>query len=178
MIKLDTEFVSGVGGFSGPDVLTYKQLIRNDNYAVYERSRDGKVKDLEVIRIKVNPKGFQIFNGTPLSEDTEMYPSSGTWGKQGWSYHGVSAKSSAMWKYNQLINAVSVKEAEENEPVAELLLPVGEFTTRDVADKNNILYPVAALFIKESMESGLVKFVRTERRNTKGKESKIFIKSE
>ena len=54
-----------------------------------------------------------------------------------------------------------------------LLIPVGEFSTIELAEYNKVDYPVAVRFIKES---GLVKFIRSERRNAKGKETNLFTK--
>jgi hypothetical protein len=94
MITLEIEFVSGEGGFA-QDPLTYKQIARNDRFAIYERSRDGKVKDFELIKIQVEKKGkqYKFPNGTvkTLEDDKEKYASSSQWGNYGWSFYNKTA---------------------------------------------------------------------------------------
>lgn len=88
MIRLQTTFVSGAGGFPGKERLTYTQLKRNDVAAVYERSRNGKVYDHEVFLIKVKKAGtYKLPNGKVqvLEEDKEQYPSSSQFGLSAWS---------------------------------------------------------------------------------------------
>jgi len=190
MIKLEETFTSGVGGF-GADVLTYIQVIRSDKSAIYERSRDGLVKDFEVIKIKVTPKGFQIFNGKPAEDDTEMYASTGSWGKSGWSFKN---KGAAVAKFNDLNKDQSVNEDEtdvneievdEIVPVKtgkrgrqpkerfELTIPVGKFTTKELSELNKVEYQDAVFFINEVLDKK-IRFIGEERRNSRGKMSKIY----
>jgi hypothetical protein len=176
MIKLEITFTSGVGGFSGPDVLTYKQIVRCDTAAIYERSRDGKVKDFEVIKIKIVPKGTSIFNAPPSLDDEEAYPSTGQWGKSGFSYRNLGA---AEKKYAELVQKISDAADEDGaEPSvsSSITIPVKDFTTTELAEQNHIQYTEAVKFINESITKGSVKFVKMERRNAKGKESKIYAK--
>ena len=81
MIKLEKTFVSGDGGFSN-DPLTYTLVERTESAAVYERSRQGMIKDYEVFKIRVLEKGKKIFTKI-VQEDTEQYPSSEQFGKTG-----------------------------------------------------------------------------------------------
>lgn len=113
MKLLDVNFISGDGGF-GADPLTYKQLVRNDKFAVYERSRDGVVKDYETIKIKVLKAGTRIFKQV-LDADEERYPGTSEFGKTAWSYGGVpsAALSAAMDKFEKLSKAKD--EVEEPE---------------------------------------------------------------
>lgn len=195
MIKLETEFVSGVGGFSATP-LTYKQVVRNDSFAVYERSYAGRIKDYETIIIKVNPKGFQIFDGKPLEDDTEVYPSTGQFGFKAWSYGN---KGAAIHRFIELTNE-SVKpedDGNEVEPVGdapvtdavvtghrgrkpkerhELQIPVGEFSIKEMNELNQSEYQDSLFFINEQITKGTIKYLRDERRNAKGKPSRIFAK--
>jgi hypothetical protein len=50
------------------------------------------------------------------------------------------------------------------------------FTVKELAVANSVNYPVAFTFIKEAVEGKTIKFIRTERRNVKGKESSIYSK--
>lgn len=171
MIQLETTFVSGEGGFS-QDPLTYTQLIRTDKVAIYERSRDGKVKDYEVFFVKVDPKGKKIFN-TVLEDDREKYPSNEQFGRIAWSF---SSKGGALQRYEELCKKAETP-AEEEESVKELLFPVGEFSTTELAEFNKVPYPNASIFVKTSLEAGTIKFVKEERRNIKGKATKLYAKA-
>lgn len=97
MIKLQETFVSGVGGFTA-DPLTYTQLCRNEGAAVYERSRNGKIKDYEVFFIKVEPKGKKIFDQV-LEDDREVYPNTSQFGHIAWSFGNIGA---AMDRFKRL----------------------------------------------------------------------------
>jgi hypothetical protein len=170
MIKLETKFVSGDGGFS-QDPLTYTQIKRTDTVALYERSRDGRAMDFEVFIVKVDPKGKQIF-ATVLEDDREKYPSSGVFGFSAWSCINLEQ---AMVHYDRLIK----EQSNPQEPAAKqvLIIPDGEFTLGELAEKNNVQYSVAFLFNKAALEAGSVRYLREERRNAKGKPSKIYAKA-
>lgn len=97
MKQLEKQFISGAGGFSF-NPLTYTQIVRNDRYAVYERSREEKVKDYETIKIKVIKAGTQIFNKTVI-EDEEHYPGTSEFGRTAWSF---ADKTAALKRYDTL----------------------------------------------------------------------------
>lgn len=168
MKKLDITFVSGDGGFSS-DPLTYNQLKRTEKVALYQRSRDGKVFDYEVFFIKVDPKGKKTFEQI-LEDDTEKYPSNEKFGHIAWS---CSSRDRAEQLYKELCKRIEQPE-EEEKPI---LLPVGEFSTTELAEHNKVPYPIAAIFIRTSLESGAIKFIKEERRNVKGKATKIYAKA-
>lgn len=151
MIKLDVTFVSGEGGFS-QEPLTYTQIERNDRFAVYERSRDGRVKDYEVIKIQIQKAGLKIFNKT-IEEDTERYPSTSQWGHAAFSYR---SKAAALAHFK----ALSTEQSEET--VAEqqkIVLPTHEkFTMKDLMAANptktqSNLYVELQKLIKENKVS-------------------------
>lgn len=169
MIKLETTFVSGEGGFS-TDPLTYTQLARTENTAIYERSRSGSVKDYEVFRIKILAKGTKIFDAI-TEDDQEKYPGTSQFGFIAWSFNQRLA---AMKRYEQLSKDDADKAAEALEPKKELLIPVKEFTVGEFAEANGMTYANAFIFVKGALEKGSVKFVREERRQAKGKASKIY----
>ena len=171
MIKLETTFVSGEGGFSA-DPLTYKQLARTDTVAMYERSRDGKVKDYEVFRIKILPKGTKVFQ-TITEDDQEKYPGSSQFGFIAWSFNNLSA---ATRRYEEL-NKEAAGADEEEKPAKTIAVPVGEFTVGEFAEANHIPYANAFIIVKGAVENGSVKFLREERRQAKGKPSKIYAKA-
>ena len=139
MKKLEVTFVSGEGGFS-VNPLTYNQIKRFGDYAIYERSRDGKVYDYEVIHVTVAKQGKQVFN-TVVDEDTEEYPSASKFGKHGWGYPTLAA---AEAKFNELLKqnisgVVPVKttrgRVKRTRPV--LVFPKEkQFTVNDLFDLN------------------------------------------
>lgn len=175
MISLETTFISGDGGYSqSPGPLTYKQVARTDSVAVYQRFyADGRPKDFEVFRIRVTPKGTEqkFPNGVVkvVEDDTEHYPSTGQFGKIAWSFGNEIA---AMRRFEQLCKQVDAAEEEdESTPVKAIIVPVGEFTVGEFAEKNNMSYAQACLLVKADKN---IQFVREERRNARGKASKLY----
>ena len=61
-------------------------------------------------------------------------------------------------------------------PKKVLILLDGEFSVKELAEKNGVDYPIASIFLKEQESAGLVKRTRTERRAAKGKETQLFSK--
>jgi hypothetical protein len=170
MITLEIEFVSGEGGFSQTP-LTYKQIIRNEKFAIYERSRDGKIKDFEVIKIRVLKKGTQIFQKV-LEDDEEQYATTSIWGKFGWSFGSLIAAQS---KYDELSNAQNAIEEvegydiEATEPKrgrvakvrGEVSYPTTDkWTVKDILTINlDYDQPTISLFLKKQIEGNKVKLV-------------------
>ena len=109
--------------------------------------------------------------------DREVYPSASQFGKTAWH---IWSKTAAEAKYNELvqkgIDATAVDEDGEliSEKKKELVIPVGEFSTKEFSEFNHIAYPIASIFIKDSVNRGQIKFLREERRNVKGKMTKLF----
>ena len=199
MIELEKEFVSGEGGFSN-NPLTYTQLKRSDKAAVYMRSRDGKPYDYETFLIKVKPKGTRIFQQV-LEDDKECYPSCSQWGRVAWTF---SSPGLAIHRFNEL-NAIAENkelitvgdtEEEPTEPSKEqvisqpennsenddkpykgpdLIIPVGEFSTKQLAAHNNVQYPIAFLFRKDAERKGKIKFSRKQKADGRGKPTDIFV---
>lgn len=181
MILLEETFISAAGGFGG-EPLNYRQVIRSDKAAVYERSRDGIIKDFEAIKIRITPKGtIQKFpnNVTKVTvDDEENYATTSLWGKIGFSFKN---KTAAINKFNELNSIQAVKDDADDEietihSNTTFIFPAGNFSTREFSDVNKILYPSASIFIKEQVESGVVKFMGTERRNLKGKPTNLYSK--
>jgi hypothetical protein len=56
-------------------------------------------------------------------------------------------------------------------------IPDGEFSTNELADFNKVQYPIAFLFLKYALAKGMIRYVRDERRNAKGKATKIYTKA-
>lgn len=158
-----------MGGQNPP--LTYKQICRQDNIAVYERSLNGEIRDYETIIIRTAKAGDEVFNKV-YDEDQEFYPGSSTWGKMGFSYHGVTAKNAAINKFNKLL-----KDAEQSinpAPEKGMVIPDGDFTTTMLAEINNTNYVTASSYIKNNPDK--IIFIEEKRLQSKGKMSRMYRK--
>ena len=89
------------------------------------------------------------------------------------------------WGKFTLVDPAEITEPEpSDEPVKphtpsvkkELILFDGEFSVKELAEKNGVQYPIASVFLKEQEASGLVKRTREERRNPKGPMTQLFSK--
>jgi len=169
MIELEKTFKSGEGGFS-TNPLTYTQIARKDGVAVYSRANGEKVKDYEVIVIRIIPKGTAIFQGPPSLDDEEKYAVTSSWGRCAWSF---PSKYSALLKMEE----VCTKKLNITVEAEEILIPVGEFVVNDVVTLNEIEYITASNFVKAQVANGSVIFVKEERRNLKGKPSRVYRKT-
>jgi len=183
MIKLEETFTSAAGGF-GNEPLTYTQIIRSDKAAVYERSRDGIIKDYEAIKIRIVPAGtIQKFpNGVTktTAEDEEIYATTSLWGKIGFSFLN---KTAAINKFNELNATQAVKDDEETIEVetpthsnTTFIFPIGKFSTKELAEANSCEYITASMFIKQAVNGGSIKSAGSERRQAKGKMTNLFEK--
>ncbi len=113
MIALEQTFKSGAGGFANAQ-RTFTQLARNEKFAVYERSFDGKVEGHEVFAISILKKGTQVFDKV-VEDDMERYPSNNTFGKSAWCIGGKDSYTVAMLKYEALIKGAIAIENDSNE---------------------------------------------------------------
>ena len=171
MITLATDFVSGVDGFIPP--LTYKQIVRSNKVAVYQRfTKDGIFKDFETIVIRIIPKGTSIFNQPPTEEDAEKYAVTSSWGKTGFSFKNLLAAQEKM-------KELELKDIQEEKDETEIVfqIPNGLFSTNELAQFNKVAYPEASLFLKEKLLNNSIRFVRSERRQAKGKETNLYEKT-
>lgn len=173
MITLEKHFTSGEGGFSTSPRI-YEQVKRNERAAIYRRSvkNTGDLEGFEVFRIKIEPKGKRIFKKV-LEDDIEHYPSVGEFGKCAWF---VMTLERAEEIFQSIITKDNVEKSEPEKADVSIIIPSGEFTVSELAEKNSMDYAKAAIFVKEAVGTGSVKFVREERRAAKGKASKIYIK--
>ena len=172
MIKLETNFTNGDGGYSASP-LTYVQIKRNDVAAIYKRNtKDGLFLDYEVFKILIEKEGKNTF-GVITQEDTEKYPSTGKFGKTAWSVNSLERAQ----MYFDRITKDAASIVDESDSVEDAnVSPANEFSTKEYAEANDIEYPVAFLAIKKGLEDGTIKYVRSERRNVKGKETKLYTK--
>lgn len=190
---LGTEFIKS--GFR------FRQLFRENDVAVFHKVGMKGLKhpvnfDAGFETVKISRHDAYERDGN-IIEAGEAMPSPEQWGASGWSYSNLFAAES---KFEELlgrktinVNNPAINDTDETvsseEAVREpgqrgrakgprpvLNLPETEFTVKELAEFNKVEYPVAFLFIKEALEKTEIKFLRTERRNVKGKESSIYAK--
>lgn len=162
-------------GFGDSYARIFKQLKRNDKVALYARvvESSGNTEGYEVFHVKMRLKGQTLPGGLFEQEDREVYPSAGSFGKTAWQIIDLNRANS---KFDELTKEEIDKVAHEAEEAENPSVNPGTslFSTQEYADKNNIAYPIAYLTIKAAVEAGKMKFVKSERRNVKGKETKLF----
>lgn len=156
----------------GSDPILLKQVKRTDTVALYERIRHGELEGFEVFIIKVRHKGDKLPGGAVEEEDREVYPSAGSFG---FGASSVSNLGRAKIVFDEMV-AESVAEKETPTPEKAIIIPVGEFSTIEMAAANELSYPTITLWIKAALGEKSIEFVREERRNAKGKATKLYRK--
>lgn len=164
----------------GDFAIFHKVAMEN---AIHQRTRDA---GFEVVVISRHD-GYEI--GGVKVEPAEQYPGNEKWGSMGWTFTDLY---SAEKRFNSLLKGElpvedvpstetpgTVEPPKTRRPRGErpvLLIPVGEFSVKELAAQNNVDYPVAFLFLKDQEVSGLVRRTRTERRAERGKPTQLFEK--
>ena len=171
MITLPKEFVDGSNGYSqSPGPLTYKQVVREGNVAIYQRFYvDGRPKDFETIIIKVHPKGKVVYQKT-YEDDTEYYPSASVWGKSGWSYGNLKGAENKMLA----ILSGQSDEAPESAEFGGDVDGVKYFTIAQFSEHRNLSYVDGRLSLLKLVDEHKIECVGEKRLHAKGKKSKIY----
>ncbi len=92
----------------------FKQILRDGNYAIYEKWNDNGARGLEVIRIKSH-QGYSIAGVDILP--AEIYTSSEKWGVDAFSPFTLEqAKEKLIWMRDKQFNAPEINQ-ESGEPV-------------------------------------------------------------
>lgn len=169
------------------------------NVYIYQRThsvgeRLGKIFGFEVIIPNIKKAGtYPLPGGKTITynEDFEEYPGASLFGKRAWFFSNLQSAE----KRFETLTSVPVAEPEdttEPDPVPEstepkrrgrpkaerppLELLVGEFSVKELAEKNKVDYPIAFVFLKEQVAAGAVKLTRTERRAARGPETQLYQK--
>lgn len=162
---------------------------------IYKRTKsDNSIFGYEVFIPSVKKAGtYPLPGGKTITytEDFEEYPGASKFGLSAWF---CTNETMANKRFQSIIgNAqeiVDVSDADDEpteiQPVKSagrpkadrpaLLVPVGEFSTTELAEHNKVDYPIAAVFVRENVAAGKLKFVRAEQRNAKGKKTNLFTK--
>jgi hypothetical protein len=199
MRTLETVKIWSGDGLGQASAVTLTQLKRTSDVALYQRTqKSGASQGYEVFMVKVVEAGAPLPGGGVVEESYEQYPTANRFGRTAWA---PASLDHAERIYENLVRGLKpcdVSEADDEEgnetpeiptvprvsgqrgrikkelPV--LTLPDKEFTVGELAEANKVEYPIAYQFIKAALEIKTIKFVRTERRNAKGKESSIYSK--
>jgi hypothetical protein len=197
MRLLETTKIWTGDGLGQTSAVTLTQLKRTDKVALYQRTmKNGRPQGYEVFMVKVVEAGTPLPGGGVVAESYEQYPTANRFGKIAWA---PSSLGHAEMIYANLVKGLKPcdvgEEADEDEtpetPVVarapgqrgrvkgerpQLTVPVMEFSCKELAESNKVEYPIASVFIKEAIESNTIKFVRSERRNVKGKPTNLYSK--
>lgn len=197
MKEIELEFDTNANAMG---IMTFRRVQQGTNHAgkhVYIYSReypDCAPSRFEVFIPSVKKAGIYKLPGDKTityTEDFEEYPGAAKFGFSAWDCNSLPH---AKMVYNRLMAIGEVVEIPEEieketsattEPAAPkhrgrqkgkrpvLTVPIGkEFSVKELAAYNNVEYIVAAVFVKES---ATIKYVRSERRNPKGPETKLYI---
>lgn len=174
----------------------FKQIVREGDLAIFHKTHLSPAHDggFEVVIIGRHD-GYEIA-GNKI-EPAETYPSNEQWGVKGWTYadlYHAELKFESLKNGGKMPVEVETPEPVETEAVAPieepaprqrqsrgekrtLLIPVGEFSTDDLAKANAISYPIAYIGLKELVSEGQVKFAKEERLGNAKRPTKFYVKA-
>ena len=131
-------------------------------------------------------------NGRTITyeEDFEEYPGASKFGFSAWFFDTLPL---AEQRFQDIVaGTMDLKEVESNEVPESLepkhhgrsrierpalLIPVGEFSTKELAEQNSVEYSIACMCLKDLEMANLVMRTRTEKRNAgRGKPTQLFAK--
>lgn len=180
MISLPLSRVWTGDGFGQNDAVTHTQLKRNEHVALYSvTNKHGVLKGYEVFYIKKRLKGQPLPGGIVEAEDREVYPSANGFGKIAWSIRSLDYAEKRFQEMTDLANGIIPEKViieKKPKPVKvkkTITVPVGEFTVKELAEKNSVPNHIAAMFIKEFLNK-TIGFVREARLHKIGKASKFY----
>lgn len=202
MKLIESEFKTNANGLG---VMNFKMIRRGVNPAgkavyIYFRSRlDGRPFNYEVFIPSITKAGtIQKFpNGSTrtIEDDTENYPGASSFGRTAWECYSLRHSER---RYNDLMNTNVEVESIEDEPEEKVIIesavdsvkhrgrpkgirpvltiPDSNFSVNELAELNKVEYITASVFVKDAIAAKQIQFVRTERRNVKGKPTNIYNK--
>lgn len=167
MKTLELEKIWTGDGYGQAEAITLKQIKRNDTSAIYQRfANNGNPQGFEVFTIKVVEAGTPLPGGVVVPETYEQYPTANKFGKTAW-HVGTLEKAEAIY---ERLNAAPT----DAKVFVKFDIPMGEFTAGELAEQNDVEYITASNFIKAALANNTMQFIREERRNVKGKASKLY----
>lgn len=203
MKQIESEFKTNA---NGTGLQTFLMVLHGtnpegNNVYIYQRTtEDNKPYGFEVFIPNIKKAGtYPLPGGKEITypEDFEEYPGASLFGKKAWScltlerakehFERLMCKGAAEVDEEEpekdalsvssevIFNPSSPKKQKGMKPI--LIYPVGEFSVKDLAETNKVDYPIAFIFVKESISTGKIKETRKERRNVKGKETQLYAKA-
>ena len=159
---------------------TFEQVIRENDIAIYRKYKPKTVNDGYEVIVIGRHNGYTL-GGSEIPA-SETYPGDSQWGISGWTY---STLEKAKEKFDQVKETKALEanpETGERMPKArgrvkmdiQLILPVAEFTIKEVAVQANNNVAVVYTRIKEMIKAGKVKCVGERKGSGRGKATKIY----
>jgi hypothetical protein len=197
MRTLELERVWTGDGRGTQFAVTQTQVKRTDTVALYKITlKNGAPGGYEVFMVKIVEGGTPLPGGGDVEESYEQYPTANRFGRTAWH---IGSLEYAEKVYGNLVAGrkssdcdtdaegedatevsteprVAGQRGRTKGPRPQLTVPVMEFSVKELAELNKVEYTVASIFVKESVESKTIKFVRPERRASRGKETNIYAK--
>ncbi|MDO8609276.1 MAG: hypothetical protein Q7R95_01890 [bacterium] len=169
----------------------FKKVFREDNLCIYSMAKGEKIISFEAFLTKVNP-AYEI-SGVTIGA-SENFPSDS---QVGVSHTAFSCDS--LEKAHERLAQIKQRRFNLDNPEIKVEKPIydgpkrtrgrkkgpeviynipdnKDFSVKDLAEFNNISYANAFVFIQSSLEKGIIKFERDERRASRGKTTRIFKK--
>ena len=197
---IETEFKSNANGLG---VMNFHMALQGVTPAgkhvyIYERTKlDGTPFSFEVFVPQITKAGtVQKFpNGSTrtIEEDTENYAGASVFGHTAWSCLTMKdaqlhfdeltkidvAEENAEGDAEDTTAENSVKPAAPKAATKQTITTIPalgvEFSTQELADLNHVAYPIASVYIRDAVERKEIAFKRGERRNPRGKETRLFV---
>lgn len=167
MKTLELEKIWTGDGYGTTDAITLRQIKRTATAAIYQRfANNGNSQGFEVFTIKVVEAGTPLPGGVVVPETYEQYPTANRFGKTAWHVTNLDKAESIYVR----LNTAPV----DGKVFVKFDVPMGEFTAGELAEQNDVEYITASNYIKNSLANNTMRFVREERRNPKGKASKLY----
>jgi len=132
---------------------------------IYEKTKEStKTKKYELVKPKRQDQF--VFHGKTI-EAKWVYPNDNAFGRIGFDCASLDA---AINRHKEIL---ANKQEQVENTHAELKIPKGEFTMKDLLVTNKIPYPKLYLKIKEMVLGNIIKKIG-EKKNVRGKPSDVF----
>ena len=183
------------------DGFQFDLVTRNGDFAIFHKysivgPRHPKEFDAGFETVIITRHDGYEMGGVKI-EPAEVYPSNEKWGVTGWTYKELLG---AKKRFNSLLGKNTVQPTEENteetdtvqessnqpetpkrgRPTTKVLptmiIPIEEFTCKQLAEKNQVAYIDASNFIRENLGKTLVLTKTAKIENQRGKPSNFYKK--
>jgi len=166
----------------------HTQLFRDGDVAIFHKVHLNPHFDAGFETVVISRHDGYEMGGVQI-EPAECYPSPEMWGTRGWTFTNLLA---ARIKFTNLLmgvpdtSGVAIPEADEapiadlttssvkSNSVKNLLIPVGEFKTQQLADHNSVTYNDARAFIQTNLGRKIKEIGPDQTHKGKGKKPILF----